>query len=197
MAKFAHIADTHIKNLKYHYEYRIVFKELYEELKKEKVDYIIHCGDIAHTKTQLSPEFVDMCTNFFRSLADIAPTYVILGNHDGNLKNSSRQDALTPIVDALGHPDLHLLKNAGEVCLDDKFSINILSVFDRDNWASISNPDRINIALYHGSISNSATDLGWVMEYGEDDVSIFKGYDFGFLGDIHKTNQILNKEGTI
>ena len=197
MAKLAHIADTHIKNLKYHYEYREVFKKLYEELKKEKVDYIIHCGDIAHTKTQISPEFVEMCTNFFRNLADIAPTYVILGNHDGNLKNSSRQDALTPIADALGHPDLHLLKNAGEVCLNDKFTINVLSVFDRDNWADISDTTRINIALYHGAISNSETDLGWVMDHGEDDVSIFEGYDYSFLGDIHKTNQILDKEGRI
>ena len=94
--KFAHIADTHIKNLKFHYEYKIVFQKLYKELRKEKVDYIIHCGDIAHTKTQISPEFVEMCTDFFRSLADIAPTYIILGNHDGNLRNSSRQDALTP-----------------------------------------------------------------------------------------------------
>ena len=39
--KFAHIADTHIKNLKYHYEYRIVFEKLYEKLKEEKVDYIV------------------------------------------------------------------------------------------------------------------------------------------------------------
>ena len=107
--KFAHIADTHIKNLKYHYEYNIVFEKLYETLKEEKVDYIIHCGDIAHTKTQISPEFVEMCTKFFRNLADIAPTYIILGNHDGNLKNSSRQDALTPIAAALDHPRLHLL----------------------------------------------------------------------------------------
>ena len=38
--KFAHIADTHIKNLKYHYEYRIVFEKLYEKLREEKVDYI-------------------------------------------------------------------------------------------------------------------------------------------------------------
>ena len=162
--KFAHIADTHIKNLKYHHEYRIVFEKLYEKLKKEKVDYIIHCGDIAHTKTQLSPEFVEMCTNFFRNLADIAPTYIILGNHDGNLKNSSRQDALTPIVDALGHPSLFLLKESGEIQLDNGFSINVLSVFDRDNWISPSDPNRINIALYHGSISNCKTDLGWVME---------------------------------
>ena len=105
--KFAHISDTHIKNLKYHYEYRVVFEQLYEALRKEKVDYIVHCGDIAHTKTQISPEFVEMCSQFFRNLAEIAPTYIILGNHDGNLKNSSRQDALTPIVEALDLDDLH------------------------------------------------------------------------------------------
>tara|TARA_R110000824_G_scaffold188779_4_gene370149 strand:- start:2742 stop:5897 length:3156 start_codon:yes stop_codon:yes gene_type:complete len=195
--KFAHIADTHIKNLKYHYEYKIVFEKLYEKLKEEKVDYIIHCGDIAHTKTQLSPEFVEMCTSFFRNLADIAPTYIILGNHDGNLKNSSRQDALTPIVDALGHPSLFLLKESGEIQLDNGLSLNVLSVFDRDNWSSPSDPNRINIALYHGSISNCQTDLGWVMEHGEDDMSIFEGHDFAFLGDIHKTNQTLDKEKRI
>ena len=36
MIKIAHIADTHIRNLKYHYEYREVFKDLYKSLKKEK-----------------------------------------------------------------------------------------------------------------------------------------------------------------
>ena len=71
------------------------FEALYARLKQEKVDCIIHCGDIAHTKTQISPEFVEMCSDFLSNLADVAPTYVILGNHDGNLKNSSRQDALS------------------------------------------------------------------------------------------------------
>ena len=63
--KFAHIADTHIRNLKYHKEYREVFTQLYKKLREEKPDYIVHCGDIAHTKTQISPEFVDMCSDFF------------------------------------------------------------------------------------------------------------------------------------
>ena len=119
--KFAHLADTHIRNLKYHKEYRIVFERLYAKLREEKPDYIVHCGDIAHTKTQISPEFVEMCTDFLRNLADIAPTYVILGNHDGNLKNSSRQDALTPIAKALDHKDLFLLKKSGETRLNDDF----------------------------------------------------------------------------
>ena len=111
--KFAHISDTHIKNLKYHYKYRVVFEQLYEKLREEKVDYIIHCGDVAHTKTQISPEYVEMCSLFFENLANIAPTYAILGNHDGNLKNSSRQDALTPIFNALNHPNIFLLKDSG------------------------------------------------------------------------------------
>ena len=195
--KFAHIADTHIKNLKYHYEYNAVFEKLYEILREEKPDYIIHCGDIAHTKTQISPEFVEMCTHFFRNLADISPTYIILGNHDGNLKNASRQDALTPIAEALEHPNLHLLKNSGEVVLNDLTAINVLSVFDEENWIKPSDPDKINIALYHGSISGVKTDTGFVMEHGEHPIDIFEGHDYAFLGDIHKTNQKLDEEGRI
>ena len=60
MAIFAHIADTHIRNLRYHKEYREVFATMVEKLREEKVDYIIHCGDIAHSKTQISPEFVNL-----------------------------------------------------------------------------------------------------------------------------------------
>ena len=195
--RFAHVADTHIRNLKYHEEYRECFKQLYKKLRDLKVDYIIHCGDIAHTKTQISPEFVEMCSDFFKNLADIAPTYIILGNHDGNLRNSTRQDALTPIAKALGHSSLYLLKESGEVNLDDNFTINVLSVFDRDNWCTPSNPDRVNIALYHGAVSGVTTDTGWKMENGEDDVNIFDSFDYGFLGDIHKTNQSLDKKGKI
>jgi len=194
--KFAHISDTHIKNLKYHYEYRAIFEQLYEKLREEKVDYIVHTGDVAHTKTQISPEYVEMCSQFFENLANIAPTYAILGNHDGNLKNSSRQDALTPIFNALKHPNLHLLKDSGETNIDDKFCFNVLSVFDRENWIKPTNPDKINIALYHGSISNCKTDVGWVMLNGEDTMEIFDGFDFAMLGDIHR-RQILDKAGRI
>ena len=184
--KIAHIADTHIKNLKFHDDYRACFQQMFTILREQEVDYIVHCGDIAHTKTQISPEFVEMTSDFFRELSQIAPTYIILGNHDGNLRNSNRQDAITPIVYALDEPNLHLLKNSGEVQLSNGFALNVLSVFDRDNWQQPSDPDKVNIALYHGSISNCETDLGWVMEFGEDELSIFDNFDFAFLGDIHK-----------
>ena len=193
--RFAHIADTHIRNLKYHFEYREVFKQLYKSLKEEKVDYIIHCGDIAHTKTQISPEFVDMCRDFFENLAAIAPTYIILGNHDGNLRNGSRQDALSPIAKAINNPNLILLKNAGETKINHKFCLNVLSVFDEENWTEPSDYDAINIALYHGAIDKSKTDSNWTLG-GDHSIEIFEEFDFGFLGDIHKTQQ-LDKEGRI
>ena len=193
--RFAHIADTHIRNLKYHFEYKDVFQQLYKSLKEEKVDYIIHCGDIAHTKTQISPEFVDMCRDFFQNLAAIAPTYIILGNHDGNLRNGSRQDALSPIAKAINDPNLILLKNAGETKINDKFCLNVLSVFDEENWTEPTDYNLINIALYHGAIDKSKTDSNWTLG-GDHSIEIFEEFDFAFLGDIHKT-QKLDKEGRI
>jgi len=193
--RLAHIADTHIRNLKYHFEYREVFKQLYKSLREENVDYIIHCGDIAHTKTQISPEFVDLCREFFVNLSAIAPTYIILGNHDGNLRNGSRQDALSPIVKAINSPTLTLIKNAGEKRLNDSLCLNVLSVFDEDNWIEPTDKGLVNIALYHGAINKSKTDSDWTLG-GDHDISIFDSFDFAFLGDIHKTQQ-LDKEGRI
>ncbi len=194
--KIAHIADTHIKNLKYHEDYRICFAQMYDALRKQEVDYIVHCGDIAHTKTQLSPEFVEMASDMFSNLADIAPTFVILGNHDGNLKNANRQDAITPIIQALDNQNLHLLKNSGEHQIVAGLTLNVLSVFDRDNWIKPTRPDDINIALYHGAITSCQTDAGWTMEHGEDNLTIFEGFDFAMLGDIHR-RQFLDEEGRI
>jgi len=195
--KIAHIADTHIRNYKYHREYREIFDLIYDRLKTEKVDYIVHCGDLAHTKTQLSPEYFDLATSFLKNLADIAPTYIILGNHDGNLKNEHRQDAITPIANALRHPNLNLLKNAGETIVEGNIAFNVLSVFDEENWVKPTSDKRINIALYHGSVSGVTTDTGWVMTHGDHPITVFEGHDYVFLGDIHKTNQILDDEGRV
>lgn len=194
--RICHISDTHIRNLKYHYEYKLAFEDMYKKLRQMSPDIIVHTGDIAHTKTQLSPEFFQMCAGFLHNLAEIAPTYIILGNHDGNLKNDNRQDAITPVVEALGNPNIHLLKDSGETKVNEEVTLNVLSVFDRENWIRPSNRDVINIALYHGCIHGSETSQGFVMEEGEDSIGIFDDFDYALLGDIHKQQRI-DKEGRI
>lgn len=192
----AHISDTHIRNLKYHWEYRQSFADLYNKLRDQKPDAIVHTGDIAHTKTQLSPEYFELTSEFLGSLADIAPLYIILGNHDGNLKNADRQDAITPIVEALQNPNIHLLKNSGEVQMPNNIVFNVLSVFDRENWVQPTDLSKINIALYHGSISGCETGQGFKIRDGDDTSEIFKDFDYAFLGDIHKP-QVMDREGRV
>ena len=106
------------------------------------------------------------------------------------------QDAITPIVEALQHSNLHLLKNSGEIEPIPGLTLNVLSVFDRDQWKKPSDDSKINIALYHGSIHGCQTSQGWVMDEGEDSVDIFNDFDYGLLGDIHKP-QAMDREGRV
>lgn len=195
--KIAHISDVHIRNYRYHNEYERVFEQLYKKLKKLKPDIIINTGDTAHTKLNVSPSYFHVTARLFERLADIAPYHVILGNHDLNLRNLSKIDAVTPIVEALNHPNLHLHKYSAEVDLGNGHTLNVLSILDPDQWTPPSDPSKISIALYHGSVTGVVTDTGYTLNRGDIDMSTLKQYDYALLGDIHKTNQFLDKNGKI
>ena len=184
--KILHTSDTHIKNNKYHDTYKTIFEELYKTAKNEKVDVIVHCGDICHTKTNISPEYVRIASDFLNNLSDIAPVIIIAGNHDQSLKNLDRMDSIEPIVHALNKDNIFYLKNSGEFEFSKEVTFNCLSISDKDNWRKPSNKEKINIAIYHGAIEGSKTDIGWTMKDTDDDLSIFDDFDFALLGDIHK-----------
>jgi len=192
-----HISDIQIRNLKRHKEYEEVFEKTYEEVKKYKDNAVAYIGgDIAHSKTDMSPELVDQLSRLFKNLSDICPTIIIAGNHDCNLNNRSRLDVLTPIVNNLNHSNLHYLKDTGIYkCADVQFVV--WDVWD-DKKEYIKAKDvegDTKIVLFHGTVDRCETDLGFRLP---SDVKItqFKGYDLGLLGDIHK-RQHLNKQETI
>lgn len=197
MFKLVHISDTHVKLLRDHQSYSKIFNKMYEEIRKAEPYAIIHCGDLFHNKTNLTPEAVQMAGEFLNNLANIAPTYIIAGNHDLNLKNNSRLDSISPVVDFLNNPNLHYIKKAQELDIGNNIVLNALVINDVDNWKKISDPSKINIALYHGSVSGVLTDMGYVMDHGDHDIAIFEGFDYCFLGDIHKTNQVLDEDGRV
>ena len=192
-----HISDIQIRNLKRHKEYEEVFERTYEEIRKHKDNAVAYIGgDIAHSKTDMSPELVDELSRLFKNLADICPTIIIAGNHDCNLNNRSRMDVLSPIVNNLQHPNLHYLKDTGVY----KFADTNFVVWDcwTDEKDFIEAKDvegNTKVVLFHGTVDRCETDLGYRLP---SDVKItkFEGYDLGLLGDIHK-RQHLNKEETI
>jgi len=193
-----HISDIQIRNLKRHKEYQQVFEGLYEEVRKNPKNAISYIGgDIAHSKTEMSPELVDMLSRLFKDLADICPLVIIAGNHDANLNNLNRMDVLTPIVENLNHPNLHYLKKTGiYTCADT--DLIVWDVWDKEKdyiRAKDVPGDRKKVVLFHGTVDRSETDLGFKLP-SKVKMSMFKGYDLGLLGDIHK-RQFLNKEETI
>ncbi len=207
MTKILQISDIHWRGIARHDEYTESFERFFETARRRiKPDLIINTGDTFHTKTQgITPEVIEKLSWMFREIANIAPTITILGNHDGNLTNSDRQDIITPIHEAISHPDAYLFKQSGTYSLPrqvkggNRFALHIYSPFDEEGWKNIKPvSDKINIGLFHGSITGCKTDLEWRLEHTERDVSFFTGMQFVLLGDIHKQQFLayrLDKKG--
>lgn len=192
VGKIYHIADVHIRNLKRHSEYRDVFSHLYGYILStmEENDIIVIAGDIVHAKTDMSPEVVDLTQELFTRLSDLLPTIVIPGNHDANLNNPSRMDALQPIVNALNLPKLHYLRDTGVWKIANCLFTH-QSVFDDSPGfppsLDVADCDH-KIAVFHGPVDKIVTEHGFVIENKKINVDNFNGYDLVLLGDIHKPN---------
>jgi DNA repair exonuclease SbcCD ATPase subunit/DNA repair exonuclease SbcCD nuclease subunit len=196
--RIVHIADVHWRGLSRHDEYRKAFTDFFSQCKELKPDIIYIGGDIVHSKTQgISPELIDNLSWWFTSMAEIAPTHIILGNHDGLILNKDRQDAITPIITMLDNDNLFLYKKSGTYPIGiPGFNWCVLSCFDEENYSkAIPVPGEINIALYHGAVRGSLTDTDWQLD-GEININSFENYEFTMLGDIHK-QQFLNEKKTI
>lgn len=193
--KICHLADVHWRGLSRHEEYRTVFKKMFEDLRQEGVDAIVIAGDIVHTKTQgISPEVIDHLTWWFKSFAEIAPTYVTLGNHDGLIHNPDRQDAIGPIINAIGSDRIHFMKKSGNYPTHMKgVRIANFSPFDEEGWDDIDRKGETVIAIFHGVVKGAFTDSDYATE-GEVDLSLFEGCHYGMFGDIHK-HQFLDRDG--
>ena len=196
--KILHFADTHIRNFKRHKEYRQIFRKLYKKARRLPKNSLIYiAGDIIHTKTDISPELVQIVSEFLNRLANIRPTIVIAGNHDANLNNKSRLDSLSPIIENLANKNLHYLKDSGIYSIADVDFI-VYSIFDEtENWPNAKDSRaKTRIGVFHGAVNNSKTDAGYTVRDENLPLKTFNGCHMVMLGDIHKY-QYLNKTETI
>ena len=184
--RIAHISDLHIRNFKYKNEYYAAFDDLYSKLKDLSPDIVINTGDTVHSKLTVSPELFDTVAEHIREVTNIAPYWMILGNHDLNLKNPDRTDAISPIVRAIStstNKEISLLQH-GRYCFDDKFCFWHWDIRGGEDFTNHINDDYVNIGLFHGSIKGCLSDMGRPLD-GEE-ISKFSKMDFVLMGDIHK-----------
>jgi len=194
--KVYHLADIHIRNVKRHTEYVGVFENFYNQVKQDNYDnaLIFIGGDIAHAKTEMSPELIKQISSFLRECSKLHPTLVIAGNHDCNLNNPDRLDVISPIMDMMDDDNLFYLKDSGVYKIGD-VAFGVFGIFDDPaeyvNGQDIDDPEiTTKIAVYHGAVKRSMTDIGYVVMGGDIELPMFSGYDIVMLGDIHKYQEL-------
>jgi DNA repair exonuclease SbcCD ATPase subunit/DNA repair exonuclease SbcCD nuclease subunit len=187
--KIYHLADLHIRNLKRHKEYRLVFEKFLENVKTDDIEnsVIYLAGDIAHAKTEMSPELVREISWFLTECAKLKHTFLITGNHDCNLNNDYRLDVLTPIVENLNNDRIHYLKDTG-VYPFHNITFVVYSILDKkENWPKAELVEGENtICLFHGPVNKAQTDVGYTVSSNSFTIDMFDGFDMVMLGDIHK-----------
>lgn len=204
VTNIVHIGDIHIKLTRDHSEYLEVFNKLYRAIDiTPKSTVIVVAGDTFHTKLDLSPECIQVASNFLQNLANRRPTILIAGNHDLLVSNKSRLDSLTPIVDSLKNPNLFYLKETGLYKLGN-ILFNNFSIFDEKTPEKYITYDKIpkiyknevkhTVALFHGPVNGAITDVGYLVVNKHIVPKIFDGHDIVLLGDIHK-HQSLQTRG--
>ena len=196
--KIYHVSDIHIRTLKRHKEYREVFQNMFDYINQTSTanSIAVVTGDIVHSKLDMSPELVQMLVNFFNGFK--IPTIVILGNHDMNLNNMHRIDAVSPVLDVIKNPNIIFIKDNGLFELGgvtwnhmavDKTPADYLRAKDFEAT--------YKIALHHGAVNTAKTDIGYQISNEHVGVDLFEGHDITLLGDIHKPAQFLDDARTI
>jgi len=210
--KIAHLADIQIRFGSRHEEYRQVFERLNEDLVRQKPDRIYVAGDLVHHKINMSPGSFNLLAEFLLNLAKIAPTDVILGNHDLNLQQLEQGDAISPIFHLANMIEEGDRKRAFVVTNDNKdgidYSQNAVYYYPDSGFYNVGEElvygvysckdnEILNlekkeegkkyIAMYHGTVFGSRGDNGYEM-HGDNLMrqSTFNNFDMVMLGDIHE-----------
>ena len=182
--RLIHFSDLHIRLFKDHELYRVILEKAFSEWRSLKPDRIVFTGDLVHSKNQMTPELVEFVAWTLNECSKIAKTVLIIGNHDFLENNSSRLDALTPIIDSLKNENVVYYKDRG-VYEDDNIMWVVYSLTSHNIPPEIPKTDLKKIGLFHGPVVGLTTSIGFKFEDGFE-ASKFEGCDLVLCGDIHK-----------
>ena len=200
-----HVADIHVRLTKRHTEYREVFQKFYDDVKNSpETTLVCVLGDLCHSKSDLSPECVQMISEFLFTLASLRETVLVPGNHDATLSNKTRLDSLSPVVEALDHSRLHYLKESKLYGIGN-ILLNNMCIFDEpdkyikgeDIPALYRNQYKHIVALFHGPVDRCVTDTGFSISNPAIMPELFDWHHIALLGDIHKKQDMISSNDQV
>lgn len=196
--------DIHIRNFQRLEEYSEQLERFVEKCREITKDYerdevrILICGDLVHSKNQISNELIVFTSYFLRQLEEIATVLVYAGNHDLLINNTSRTDTLTALFDTANFENCKfidgMLNYESGLIEDDNIIWALYSIYNGflpPNMEGIDREGKKVIGLYHGMVQGATLNNGTVVDGGVEG-SLFEGCDCVMAGDIHK-RQVLKR----
>ena len=205
-----HLADVHLRVgdtvQSRQFEYEAVIARLGEKLQrlecvKRKSALIVVCGDVFHNKNKLEATTVKLWSYFLKTLKSIGPVVFLCGNHDFRQDDPNCPDLIDAMLDthSLNDPfEVKYLKDTGTYEFSNvRFGVvsikDTLKQYDTcgmvDELPAFPVPqgEFVHVALFHGTITQSALPNGQLMAAGHGyPLEWFKGYNLALLGDNHK-----------
>ena len=198
------VSDLHVRNFKRMEETQeflekfVDYCSVFIDEHGSEVTRIVIAGDLFDQKITVSNESKILVSWVLRRLNELAITYVICGNHDYLMNNTSRICSLTPIFamsnfENCKYLDKELGYTSG-IYEDENIAWCLYSTFDDFNRPEIEiykeqNPDKIMVGLIHADINGAKTDIGRVTDKGLNG-DYFENLDFVISGHIHKRQEI-------
>lgn len=198
------ISDIHVRNFKRMEETQEFLSKLvdycneFAKTRNPEEIRIVIAGDLFDQKITVSNESKILVSWLLKRLNEIATTYVICGNHDYLMNNSSRVCSLTPIFAMSNFNNCKYLDQElgymSGIYEDENIAWCVYSTFDDFNRPEIEaykiqNQDKILVGLIHADINGAKTDVGRVTDKGLN-AEFFSGLDFVISGHIHKRQEI-------
>lgn len=201
-----HVADLHIRleGASRTEEYDCVIRLLVERVRdyaREATTIVVVAGDVFHNKGRLDSTSGKHAFQWFNALLDVAPVFVICGNHDYRQDEPDVPDAIemleAPYLQGTRPHALHYLRETGAISWRN-LSISTVSIKDaltpRCTSGSVPaeelpkfpprlSEDATAIAIFHGTVKTRETAI-----FGAYPIEWFdRGrFDAVLLGDNHK-----------
>ncbi|AEH50891.1 metallophosphoesterase family protein [Pseudothermotoga thermarum] len=212
MPKILHTSDWHLgieswigsKSTDRLEELKVALNFLVEKAKEEKVDLILITGDVLHNRVSPRLEALNLLADILAKFASLAPTIVVLGNHDWqglkawkNLKVKNLFIVDEPVVEPLqiGNFNIFAIPYIDVQRLLE-FHDNLARAKDFLNWffeevRQKINPYKLNIVAGHlmveGSIESERENH---IEVEIKTTVVPTGIDYVALGHIHHQGQL-------
>lgn len=197
--KFLYLTDTHIRGINprnrlgnYYQDIMIKFQEIISIAKKEKVDYIIHGGDLFSTSLVsniIVDEVIDMIEKAKITM------YMVWGNHDeiGHNVETSNSTSLAHIFRRSKYiKQLDILEGDNYIIKGFHYYHNIEEEIKKNGLKYDSN--KLKIGILHAFVTPKAF-LPSVIHIKIDDIDT--NFDFIFLGHNHSDLEVIQKDKTI